>query len=278
MVKRLAEKLKDGASALILMSLYMFMPMLITVEMAGTPKPSGSPITESAMKKEINQTSPTPQPPGVGGPEEVPGLGELLILEIKNESSDIFSLGPTQLVISGGPAPTVYRINYLNTYNARLPVDDPTISSDYGWREPPCDGCSSDHRGVDFVPGNGAPIYAILDGMVVESGFLGGYGYWVKLEHLVQNPENGKMQRWETIYAHMQENSIPDDVKIGAVVKKSQILGKVGSTGMSTGPHLHFELIIEGEHVNPLPLISEYEVYGTREGEDGKNEFVISYR
>lgn len=150
-------------------------------------------------------------------------------------------------------------INYMRIANTTWPVDTPDVSSDYGWRTPPCDGCSADHRGVDFVPGYGEPVYAITDGMVVEMGENGGYGNYIVLNHLVGNAE-GEVDEWTTLYAHMRTNSFPKELKIGSVVKTGEKLGEVGNTGMSTGPHLHFELIINGEHVDPMPLLGTYEV------------------
>jgi murein DD-endopeptidase MepM/ murein hydrolase activator NlpD len=153
----------------------------------------------------------------------------------------------------------IERPNYLNYSNAVLPVDDPEISSDFGWRVAPCDACSSDHQGVDFVPGAGAPVKAILNGIVSEAGVNQGYGYWVKIEHIVPITDD-EVERWETIYAHLQTDSIPEDVLIGANVRRGQVIGAVGSTGISTGPHLHFELHIDGEVTDPLPIISQSQI------------------
>ena len=67
----------------------------------------------------------------------------------------------------------------------------------------------------------------------------------------------GEVERWVTVYAHLKAGSIPDDVRVGANVARGQTLGAVGSTGISTGPHLHFELHIDGVVVDPLPIISQ---------------------
>jgi len=150
----------------------------------------------------------------------------------------------------------IERPNYLNYANAMLPVRNPEISSDFGWRVAPCDACSSDHQGVDFMPGAGEPVMAVLGGVVAEAGVNQGYGYWVKIEHIVPVTDDG-VERWVTIYAHLQADSIPDDVSLGAVVRRGQVVGAVGSTGISTGPHLHFELHVDGEVVDPLPILAE---------------------
>lgn len=118
------------------------------------------------------------------------------------------------------------------------------ISSGYGDRIAPCRYCSSNHRGVDFVPGSGAPIFAIADGIVTAAEYGGGYGQYVYLEHQI----NGRIHL--SVYAHMRYNSSP--VRVGDRVRVGDFLGLVGSTGISTGPHLHFELRIDGEYVDPF--------------------------
>ena len=123
------------------------------------------------------------------------------------------------------------------------------ISSGYGDRVAPCRYCSSDHRGVDFVPGNGAPIFAIADGVVTAAEFGGGYGQYVYLEHDI----NGRSVL--TVYAHMQRGSSP--LRVGDVVEVGDFIGLVGNTGISTGPHLHFEVRIEGEYVDPFAWLKE---------------------
>ena len=160
------------------------------------------------------------------------------------------------LVVTSQVEQVIERPNLLNYAHAVLPVHDPKISSDFGWRVAPCSACSSDHQGVDFVPGEGKPVMAILNGVVAEAGMNQGYGYWVKIEHIVPITEGG-VERWVTVYAHLKAGSIPDDVRVGANVARGQTLGAVGSTGISTGPHLHFELHIDGVVVDPLPIISQ---------------------
>jgi len=146
------------------------------------------------------------------------------------------------------------------------PVEEVAISSDYGWRVAPCDGCSSDHQGVDFVPGAGTDIYSVYQGVVTAAGWYGGYGNHVEIKHYVQNDE-GVVEEWLTLYAHMQAESIPEDIYVGAVVQTGQKIGQVGSTGLSTGAHLHFELLIDGEHVDPMPILGHYELIEMTEEE-----------
>jgi len=118
------------------------------------------------------------------------------------------------------------------------------ISSGYGDRVAPCRYCSSQHRGVDFIPGRGSPIFAIADGVVVESKYGGGYGQFVYIEHNI----NG--QTVTSVYAHMQRGSSP--LQEGEKIRAGEFIGLVGNTGVSTGPHLHFEIRIEDEKVNPF--------------------------
>ena len=120
------------------------------------------------------------------------------------------------------------------------------ISSGFGWRVAPCSwGCSSDHQGVDFDPGYGTSIHVVADGVVVESTAGGGLGQHVVIEHRV----NGQMV--QTVYGHMIFGS--QTVGVGDKVKMGQVIGHVGSTGASTGPHLHFEVRPGGgDAVEPL--------------------------
>jgi murein DD-endopeptidase MepM/ murein hydrolase activator NlpD len=100
-----------------------------------------------------------------------------------------------------------------------------------------------------MVAGNGAPIFAIADGVVTAAKFGGGYGQHVYLEHDI----NGRSVL--TVYAHMQRGSSP--LRVGDVVEVGDFIGLVGSTGISTGPHLHFEVRIEGEYVDPFAWLKE---------------------
>jgi murein DD-endopeptidase MepM/ murein hydrolase activator NlpD len=173
-----------------------------------------------------------------------------------------------------GPVITITKTyNYLKVANTTLPVITPEVSSEYGWRVPPCDGCSADHKGVDFVPGNGTPVFAITDGMVIEMGKNGGYGNYIVLKHLVGNDE-GIIEEWISLYAHLQNDSFTEGLKIGSVVSTGDTIAAVGNTGMSTGPHLHFELTINGENVDPLPLLGTYKVLIVSEEEYDDYMFV----
>lgn len=128
-----------------------------------------------------------------------------------------------------------------------FPVAVP-ISSGFGNRVAPCRYCSSYHRGIDFVPGSGAPTYAMAEGVVTQSEFSGGYGQHVYIEHRL----NG--QSVLTVYAHLQRNSSP--LRVGDRVEVGGFVGLVGSTGTSTGAHLHFEVRIDGVYVDPFAYLT----------------------
>jgi murein DD-endopeptidase MepM/ murein hydrolase activator NlpD len=127
------------------------------------------------------------------------------------------------------------------------PIDPSSpISSPFGPRSAPCDGCSTMHRGVDFTPGLGTPIAAIADGVVTEvgnpSGELGVYA-------IVQHDIDGEIV--SSVYGHMQSGSM--HLKVGDTVHRGDIVGSVGDTGESTGPHLHFGILdAAGTPINPI--------------------------
>ncbi|MDB5478939.1 MAG: family metallopeptidase [Alphaproteobacteria bacterium] len=127
------------------------------------------------------------------------------------------------------------------------PVNSDTeISSDFGYRYAPCWNCSSDHLGVDWTPGAGAPVPAIAPGTVVEVGNpSGALGVYVIVEHDIDG------RRVNSTYGHMQSGSLA--VAKGDKVELGDLLGRVGNTGTSTGPHLHFGILLDG--VNPTDPI-----------------------
>ena len=136
------------------------------------------------------------------------------------------------------------------TGNIRWPFPTAVpISSGFGDRVAPCRYCSSNHRGVDFTPGLGAPIFAIADGVVTTAEFGGGYGQYAYIEHEI----NG--QRILSVYAHMQRDSSP--LRVGEEIRVGDFIGLVGNTGTSTGAHLHFEIRINDEYVDPFAWLKE---------------------
>ncbi|MCR4580248.1 MAG: M23 family metallopeptidase [Treponema sp.] len=118
------------------------------------------------------------------------------------------------------------------------------LSSPYGWRDSPfSSGKRTFHSGIDMAVGAGTPIYAALDGKVVATGFNATYGNYVIIEH-----HSG----YRSLYAHMSKIGC----KRGNFVYTSTVIGYVGSTGMSTGPHLHFTVYKNGKTVNPSTLLN----------------------
>lgn len=142
---------------------------------------------------------------------------------------------PTNAVVRVGTRTTVYRGGRVN-YGV---VQGKRISSTYGWRIHPITGQRRFHEGLDIAANHGNPVYAYTDGRVVEAGWNGGYGNCILIDH-----GNGLKTR----YAHLSRIN----VKVGQKVKTGQRIGAVGSTGNSTGPHLHFEVIKNGKTQNPL--------------------------
>jgi len=122
------------------------------------------------------------------------------------------------------------------------------ISSGFGDRAAPCRGCSSFHRGLDFIAGYGAPIGAVADGIVTAVGRSSAYGYRVEIDHVI----NG--QKVTTLYAHMIDNS--SVLQVGAPVVAGEIVGALGNTGLSTGPHLHLEILLDGVQVDPFAWLT----------------------
>lgn len=125
----------------------------------------------------------------------------------------------------------------------KTPVDGARLSSRFGMRRHPILGYTRLHRGLDFAAPRGTPIYAAGAGTIVALGRNGDFGKYIRIRH-----RNG----YETAYAHM--NGYARRLKKGARVKQGQIIGYVGSTGLATGPHLHYEVLRHKKPVNPRDL------------------------
>lgn len=171
------------------------------------------------------------------------------------QEPSLFRSAQVSVVVASGPAPTAEKDDIVFKPDMVWPVENAQqhVSSGYGWRTPSCSRCSSNHKGVDFTPGRGSPVFASMPGTVVQAQRSGQFGVHVIIEHVL---ETGDV--WHTTYAHLQDNSIPPTVYVGAEVSMGQVIGAVGNTGLSTGPHLHFELKVNGIVVNPLPVLEKY--------------------
>ena len=125
----------------------------------------------------------------------------------------------------------------------KTPINGARLSSSFGMRKHPILGFNKMHRGTDFAAPLGTPIMASGDGKVIRARWCGGGGNCVKIKH---------NSTYSTVYAHMSK--FARGVKEGVRVKQGQIIGYVGSTGLSTGPHLHYEVIENGKKINSQTL------------------------
>ena len=125
----------------------------------------------------------------------------------------------------------------------KTPINGARLSSPFGMRKHPIDGFNKMHKGTDFAAPMGTPIMASGDGVVTRARWCGGGGNCIKIK-----PNT----TYQTIYAHMK--NFARGIKEGSRVKQGQIIGYVGATGKSTGPHLHYEVIENGKKINSQTL------------------------
>jgi murein DD-endopeptidase MepM/ murein hydrolase activator NlpD len=154
------------------------------------------------------------------------------------ESSDIANV---QTLVISGPGPEIVKDDIVLRLRPVYPVDDPsTQSSDYGYRLlSDCKRCSRHHQGVDYPLSDlNKNVYSIMDGVVSQVQHSGGYGVHVIIEHVIYP---NKLV-YSTIYAHLRQSTVTKSLSVGDIVTKGQLIGYIGSTGVSTGPHLHFEI------------------------------------
>jgi murein DD-endopeptidase MepM/ murein hydrolase activator NlpD len=129
---------------------------------------------------------------------------------------------------------------------SRMPLNNAALTSGFGMRTHPVLGVRRGHKGIDLAAPTGTPIYATADGIVSKAQRFSSYGLYVSIEHGAQ---------LQTRFAHMSRIAVAN----GERVKKGDIIGYVGSTGRSTGPHLHYEVRVAGKAVNPIPYMKESE-------------------
>ena len=125
----------------------------------------------------------------------------------------------------------------------KTPINGARLSSSFGMRKHPISGFNKMHKGTDFAAKTGTPIMASGTGKIVSAKWNGGYGNYIKIKH---------NSTYSTAYAHLK--SFARGIKVGKKIRQGDIIGYVGSTGNSTGPHLHYEVIINGKKVNSQKL------------------------
>jgi len=125
----------------------------------------------------------------------------------------------------------------------KTPLDGARISSSFGIRKHPILGYNKKHLGVDFAASTGTPVYAAGNGVIEYAGKNGGYGNYIRIRH---------NSSYKTAYAHLK--SFNKRISNGVRVNQGQIIGYVGSTGRSTGPHLHYEVIYQNKKINPMKM------------------------
>jgi murein DD-endopeptidase MepM/ murein hydrolase activator NlpD len=125
----------------------------------------------------------------------------------------------------------------------RTPIDGARVSSKFGMRRHPILGFSKMHAGMDFAAPTGTPIYAAGNGVIEEIGRKNGYGNYVRIKH---------NQQIATAYAHLSK--FGGGMRRGGQVQQGDIIGYVGTTGRSTGPHLHYEVMRGGRQINPMSI------------------------
>ena len=125
----------------------------------------------------------------------------------------------------------------------RTPVNGARLSSSYGMRKHPISGYNKLHKGVDFAVPTGTPVLAAGSGRIETAGWNGNYGRYIRIRH---------NNTYQTAYAHL--SGIAKGVYAGAQVDQGQVIGFVGSTGRSTGPHLHYEILVNRRQVNPMTI------------------------
>ena len=129
---------------------------------------------------------------------------------------------------------------------SRMPLEGAELTSGFGMRNHPVLGGRRQHQGIDLAAPTGTPVYATADGVVGRADFYASYGLYISINHGAA---------METRYAHLSRLA----VGAGDTVKKGDLIGYVGSTGRSTGPHLHYEVRVDGLAVNPIPYMVESE-------------------
>jgi hypothetical protein len=184
-------------------------------------------------------------PPAIGGPDDAGLTRDTSYSELMLDMTDMLSLiSDRKRKLKQLELSIMEKDLKEHATPSGWPVRSGYISSKFGYRKHPIYRKAKFHAGIDFASKRGEPVLATADGVVTYSGWRSGYGRLVELRHV-----DGLVSR----YAHNQKNL----VKQGEMVKKGQTIAKLGSTGRSTGPHVHFEVRKDGEAVNPLKYVGK---------------------
>jgi len=183
--------------------------------------------------------------------------GEILFssINVKGKNHKVYYFHPKK------GEPNFFTANGVSVKKALLktPVNGARISSGYGRRKHPVLGYTKMHKGIDFAACVGTPVMAAGDGVIERIGRYGSYGKYIRLKH-----KNG----YSTAYAHLK--GFGKNLKKGTRIKQGHIIGYIGMTGRTTGPHLHYEVLKNGRHINPKSVINK-SVGERLAGEDLKN-------
>jgi murein DD-endopeptidase MepM/ murein hydrolase activator NlpD len=175
-----------------------------------------------------------------------------------SEFTELFAswgeLGNGGMVTTSGQIVSAPRLDVA--VPSQMPLAGMTLTSSFGMRTHPVLGGRRQHNGVDLAAPRGTPVYATADGRVGMAQWFSSYGNYVQIEH------GGQLQ---TRYGHLTSYTVAS----GDMVRKGDLIGYVGSTGRSTGPHLHYEVRVAGEAVDPTPYMSE-QFAAVEQGEGGR--------
>ena len=173
---------------------------------------------------------------------------EIIYEVFKDDKDEVFETGKiiyANMLLKGKNNKLYYDKNGKSAKKALMksPINGARLSSTFGMRKHPILGYNKMHRGTDFAAPEGTPVMASGSGVIIRSRWCGGGGNCIKIKH---------NSTYQTVYAHLSK--FASGIKEGVRVKQGRIIGYVGSTGMSTGPHLHYEVIENGKKINSQKL------------------------
>lgn len=178
---------------------------------------------------------------GQGGSKDLDTKTTMVVIEAQNKNISSM-ITDTKKSVSELLGQVEGRSGVAAKFPDKWPTEGGVISSTYGARTGPIEGGYDWHSGIDIAVEMGTPVFASGAGVVEQAEYNGGYGRYVRIDH-----ENG----YETAYGHMSSLA----VKPGQQVAKGEIIGFAGSTGYSTGPHVHFEVFAEGKNIDPYFML-----------------------